>query len=74
MFVYNMIKISRRKEDIELEIAKIKERNLSGEDTLNLAIELINGVLSLHNNRDREKLLEITKILEKRRKKENGTK
>ncbi|MHA1912222.1 MAG: hypothetical protein ACTSYA_11050 [Candidatus Kariarchaeaceae archaeon] len=47
-----------RKASIELEIKRIKELNLSGEDTFLLACDLIDGLIYLNQNVSSEFSLE----------------
>lgn len=58
---------TRRKKDIELDIRRIKELNLSGEDTLLALCQLMDFMSSFQENLDKEKILKIDQYLRKNR-------
>ncbi len=58
---------TRRKKDIELDIRRIHELNLSGEDTLRALCQLMDFMSGFQEGLDKEKILRIDQYLRKNR-------
>ncbi|MCE7748087.1 MAG: hypothetical protein GPJ51_06800 [Candidatus Heimdallarchaeota archaeon] len=69
-----MTVITRRKKDIELDIKRIHELNLNGEDTLNTLCQLMDFMSSFQDEEFKREILEIDLYLRESRNERRLTK
>ena len=60
---------TRRKKDIELDIKRIQELDLSGEETLKILCQLMDFMSSFQKDSSKSEILEIDQYLRERRNK-----